>query len=105
MRKIIALLLILTGAGSVYLFGGDKPMTNDEIIALQNAYIAQHGRPLQIMLNNQLPEYETGTVISKLGKKIPDDVKVSIQQFPDGTWGYIIAKIPPPPPPSVATST
>jgi len=62
----------------------------DEIANLEETYRRQTGRYLQIMPGNRLPTYETGSVTEKLGKNIPDNVRVDIYEAPGG-FGYQIS--------------
>ena len=60
---------------------------------LQAAYFAKHKRYLQVLCDGTLPEYEDGTVESRLGQGIPSGYCVDVYLTPlsrGGEWGYVI---------------
>jgi hypothetical protein len=59
----------------------------EEIAELEDAYYGIHGRYLQVMRNNVLPHYESGSVAEKLGKNIAADAHVDVYDGPRGR-GY-----------------
>ena len=61
---------------------GINPSIEEEIGLLENTYFAKHGKYLQVLPNNKLPDYENGTVQSKLGKTIPDNCSVDVYENP-----------------------
>ncbi len=61
-----------------------------EVAALEDEYYRENGRYLQILPNNKLPAYESGTVVDKLnGAQIPYNASVSVYSGPGGQ-GYQI---------------
>lgn len=58
-----------------------------DIASLEDSYFAKNGKYLQIIPGNLLPDYETGTVIEKLGANIPADARVNVYESPKG-FGY-----------------
>ena len=59
----------------------------EDVSALENSYFQKNGKYLQVLPNNQLPDYESGTVSDKLGATIPSDARVDIYTGPKGS-GY-----------------
>ncbi len=62
-------------------------VTAKDIPALEDSYFGQHGKYLQILPGNQLPDYETGTVSQKLGTNIDAGIRVDVYVSPHG-HGY-----------------
>ena len=60
-----------------------------DIENLQENYFAQHGAYLQILPDNKLPHYESGSVKGKLGKNVPAGYRVDVYEAPTG-HGYQI---------------
>ena len=65
--------------------------TAQQIAEAEDSYYKEHGRYFQVLPNNKVPDYETGTVADALGADIPDDARIDIYQTPDGTWGYQVS--------------
>lgn len=61
----------------------------DEIAGLEETYRRQTGKYLQIQPGNALPAYESGSVSEKLGKTIPDNMRIDVYEAPQGR-GYQI---------------
>lgn len=59
------------------------------VSALEDQYFATTGKYLQILPGSQLPSYEKGTVIEKLGQDVPANVSVGTYQSPTGP-GYFV---------------
>lgn len=64
--------------------------TEAEIEAAQDAYFEQHGKYLQIQKDSKVPEYESGTVEEKVGKKLNKDIVVHVYESPEGKGYQII---------------
>ena len=62
--------------------------TIDKIITAQEEYYKINGKYLQIIPNNKLPHYETGTVSDKLGKNVPSNIRIDVYETWDGKRGY-----------------
>ena len=62
----------------------------EAVSELERVYFDQHGTYLQILPGNQLPEYETGTVESKLGSTVHADIRVDVYEAPEGR-GYQVS--------------
>ena len=61
--------------------------TTDE---LEQDYFVTNGKYLQVQKNNQLPEYETGTVRGKLGRNIDPDCRVDVYEGPKGKGFQVV---------------
>lgn len=60
-----------------------------DIPNLETTYRQEHGRYLQVLIGNELPAYESGTVEEKFGTTIPDNVWIDVYDSPAGK-GYQI---------------
>jgi hypothetical protein len=56
----------------------------EEIIGLEDTYHSHNGKYLQVLRNNVLPHYESGSVAEKLGKNIAPDAHVDVYDGPNG---------------------
>lgn len=65
------------------------PTAITQVGQLEDLYFGQTGSYLQIKEDGQLPEYETGTVASKLGQAVPSNVRVDVYDGPRGK-GYVV---------------
>ena len=54
----------------------------------QEAYFQTHGKYLQIIPDNRLPHYESGTIAGKLGKTVAPGWKVHVYVTPKGEHGW-----------------
>lgn len=61
-----------------------------EIAGLEAGYFKKSGKYLQILPNNQLPEYETGAVTEKFGTAIRADARVDVYESPQGAGYQVI---------------
>jgi hypothetical protein len=60
-----------------------------EIGALEQDYMSKYGRFLQVMPGNTLPSTESGSVQSKFGKALPENIRIDVYNSPHGV-GYQI---------------
>jgi hypothetical protein len=60
-----------------------------EIATLEQEYMAKYGRFLQVMPGNTLPSTESGSVQSKFGKALPENIRIDVYESPHGK-GYQI---------------
>ena len=60
-----------------------------EIATLEQEYIAKYGRYLQVMPGNTLASTESGSVQSKFGKPLPENIRIDVYESPHGK-GYQI---------------
>ncbi len=60
------------------------------VALLEESYFVNHNKYLQILPDNQLPDYESGTVAEKLGSTIPANMRVDVYESPAG-HGYQIS--------------
>lgn len=73
-------------------FGAPTAVTGTtDLAAMEDAYMAANGKPLQVRPDGTLPSYESGTVLQKLGKTVPAGYRVDTYLTPKGEWGYTIA--------------
>lgn len=77
---------------AVVIFALQKPepplgATVQDIQTLQEAYFAKNGKYLQVIEGNKLPEYEKGSVKSKLGVLIDSKYTIDVYESPNGK-GY-----------------
>ena len=63
--------------------------TPEQIALLEEAYFAKYGKYLQIKENNQLPEYEFGNILTKLGATVDTKYSIDTYESPNGR-GYRI---------------
>lgn len=61
----------------------------DDIATFEERRMRQGGRYLQVLKGNKLPSYEKGSVLEKLGRDVPTNVRVNIYEAPGGR-GYQI---------------
>jgi len=61
--------------------------TAEDIPTFEESYFSKHGKYLQILPGNQLPDYEIGTVSGKLGTNVDSGVRVDVYVSPHGQ-GY-----------------
>ena len=60
-----------------------------DIPQLEQEYMAKYGRYLQVMPGNTLPTTESGSVQSKFGKVLPENIRIDVYESPHGK-GYQI---------------
>jgi IstB-like ATP binding protein len=60
-----------------------------EIATLEQEHMSKYGRYLQVMPGNTLPSYESGSVQAKLGKALPENIRINVYESPHGK-GYQI---------------
>jgi hypothetical protein len=60
-----------------------------DIASLEQEYMSKYGRYLQVMPGNTLPSTESGSVQSKFGKALPENIRIDVYESPHGK-GYQI---------------
>lgn len=89
LKKYRYYIAVVLGAGAISLGAlTDKYDTLAEIKAAEDAYFATNGKYLQVLPGNKLPHYEAGTVSSKIGRSIGENIKVVTYITPEGVHGY-----------------
>lgn len=68
---------------------GMREVVFSQVETLEQDYFNVSGKYLQVKKNNQLPEYESGTVAEKLGQSLPLNTWVDVYEGPNGK-GYIV---------------
>jgi hypothetical protein len=58
-------------------------------MGLEQEHMAKYGRYLQVMPGNTLPSTESGSVQSKFGKALPENIRIDVYESPHGK-GYQI---------------
>src|SRR5262249_39073912 len=65
--------------------------TARSIAAAEDAYFQKNGTYFQVLPNNAVPSYESGTVTDAFGANIPANARIDIYQTPTGEHGYQIS--------------
>jgi hypothetical protein len=60
-----------------------------DIMTLEQQYMSKYGRYLQVIPGNTLPSTESGSVQSKFGKALPENIRIDVYESPHGK-GYQI---------------
>lgn len=64
-----------------------------EISTAQEEYKKKSGHYLQTLTSSRLPHYESGTIEQKLGRVVPENIRIDVYRTPDGQEGYQIVEI------------